>query len=297
MAIALRGSPTSGSNGGGVNSCTVAKPTGLASGDVALVFVTLDTSNSPTVTITGFTALAGPTGNSSNYKTQVFRRVCDAGDVGAGNFTVSLTANAAVIRADAIAYSGVDNTTPEDVATTIQQQAAGGNPTTTPAASSQTTVTAGAEIVYYAANRGTSNTGTAGGGATERTDSTDGNTVYAYIEDLAQGAAGAVALTMTSTSSVNFNVAQVALRPAAPSGSFTNTVPPSLSGSLNTGSTLTINTGTWSPTPGSFTYTWDRADDTAGTNLQRISTATGATYTLDPVDATKYIRAGVYPAV
>ncbi len=78
-------------------------------------------------------------------------------------------------------------------------------------------------------------------------------------------------------------------------GAFTNTVPPSVSGSLNIGGTLTADPGTWSPTPGSYTYFWHRAEDTVGTNLQEISTATGATYTLDSADANMYLQAGVIP--
>ncbi len=78
-------------------------------------------------------------------------------------------------------------------------------------------------------------------------------------------------------------------------GAFTNTVPPSLSGGLNIGGTLTVNPGTWTPTPGSYTYFWHRAEDTVGTNMQEISTATGSTYTLDSADANLYLQAGVIP--
>ncbi len=74
-----------------------------------------------------------------------------------------------------------------------------------------------------------------------------------------------------------------------------NSVAPSVSGNLVVGSTVTASPGTWTPTPSSFTYFWHRADDNIGTNLQEITTATGSTYTLDPVDATKYIQAGVIP--
>ncbi len=76
---------------------------------------------------------------------------------------------------------------------------------------------------------------------------------------------------------------------------FTNTVPPTVTGNLLIGSTVTANAGTWTPTPGSYSYYWHRADDAVGTNLQEIAGATGATYTLDPVDTSKYIQAGVIP--
>jgi hypothetical protein len=78
-----------------------------------------------------------------------------------------------------------------------------------------------------------------------------------------------------------------------PSG-FTNTVVPTVTGTLNVGGTLTANTGTWTPTPGSFNYYWHRADDVSAINLVEIG-ATGATYTLSSSDLNKYIRAGVIP--
>ncbi len=74
-----------------------------------------------------------------------------------------------------------------------------------------------------------------------------------------------------------------------------NSVAPSISGSLVVGSTVTASPGTWTPTPSSFTYFWHRADDNVGTNLVEIASATGATYTLDPADASKYIQVGVIP--
>jgi len=73
-----------------------------------------------------------------------------------------------------------------------------------------------------------------------------------------------------------------------------NTVVPTVTGSLNVGSTLTANPGTWVPTPSSFNYFWHRMDDAAGTNLVEIG-ATGSTYTLSSSDLNKFIRAGVTP--
>ncbi len=82
--------------------------------------------------------------------------------------------------------------------------------------------------------------------------------------------------------------------PAATSSALVNTVPPTVTGTLTVGSTVTANPGTWTPTPSSFTYFWHRADDNIGTNLVEIG-ATGSTYTLDPADASKYIQVGVIP--
>ncbi len=77
--------------------------------------------------------------------------------------------------------------------------------------------------------------------------------------------------------------------------SYINTVPPTITGSRVVGGTLTANPGTWSPTPATFTYQWERADDLNGTNRAPITGATGGTYTLDPLDTTKVVRVGVYP--
>ncbi len=83
--------------------------------------------------------------------------------------------------------------------------------------------------------------------------------------------------------------------PATSFSGFTNTVPPTVTGNLVVGATVTANPGTWTPTPGSYQNFWHRADDAVGTNLQEITGATGATYTLDSVDTAKFIQAGVIP--
>src|SRR5919198_1475328 len=57
-----------------------------------------------------------------------------------------------------------------------------------------------------------------------------------------------------------------------------NTTPPSISGTAKEGSTLTANEGTWSNTPTSFTYQWQRcAAD--GNGCGDINGATSKTYT------------------
>jgi large repetitive protein len=57
-----------------------------------------------------------------------------------------------------------------------------------------------------------------------------------------------------------------------------NTVPPSISGTVTVGSTLTASPGTWSGTPApTFTYQWKQCDS-AGANCSALSSATGSTY-------------------
>ncbi len=77
---------------------------------------------------------------------------------------------------------------------------------------------------------------------------------------------------------------------------FTNTVVPTLTGTTVLGSVLTANPGTWTPTPGSYRYYWERADSSAGANLTSVG-STGATYTLAAADVGKVIHAGVVPQV
>ncbi len=67
---------------------------------------------------------------------------------------------------------------------------------------------------------------------------------------------------------------------------FTQTPVPTISGTAKVGSTLTANTGTWSPTPTAFTYQWLR-------NGTAISGATSATYKLVTADAGKSLTVKV----
>ncbi len=76
---------------------------------------------------------------------------------------------------------------------------------------------------------------------------------------------------------------------------FANSAPPTITGNRVVGGTITASVGTWTPTPGGYNYQWQRADDISGTNLAVIPGATGATYTIDPTDTSKFLRVGVYP--
>jgi hypothetical protein len=70
-----------------------------------------------------------------------------------------------------------------------------------------------------------------------------------------------------------------------------NTAVPSLSGSATEGSTLTLDTGTWTGTsPLAYDVVWQRCD-AAGANCQAIPGETGSTYTLTTADLDATIRA------
>lgn len=81
------------------------------------------------------------------------------------------------------------------------------------------------------------------------------------------------------SSSANSNAIAVEAAPV-------NTVAPALSGTTETGQTLTCSNGTWSNNPDSFTYQWKRAGVS-------ISGATASTYLLDVADEGELIRCDV----
>ena len=72
-----------------------------------------------------------------------------------------------------------------------------------------------------------------------------------------------------------------------------NSAVPSISGIATVGNALATTNGTWSDADGdgrTYSYQWYRADDSSGTNLNPITGATSASYTLTTSDAHKYLR-------
>jgi hypothetical protein len=79
---------------------------------------------------------------------------------------------------------------------------------------------------------------------------------------------------------------------SAATGAPTNTAPPTISGSVVVGQTLSADHGTWTDSPTSYAYQWQQCDSTGGGCIA-ISGGTANTYTLQRADLGKTIRVTV----
>jgi hypothetical protein len=68
--------------------------------------------------------------------------------------------------------------------------------------------------------------------------------------------------------------------------------PPTISGTVAQGQTLTSTTGVWESPPASFRYQWERCDS-AGMTCTNVPGATGVTYVVTPADAGATLRVTV----
>ena len=64
---------------------------------------------------------------------------------------------------------------------------------------------------------------------------------------------------------------------------------------VQAGTALTVDNGAWSPTPSSYSYSWQLCADSGATSCTGIAGATTNTYTPVTTDAGKYVRAAVTP--
>jgi hypothetical protein len=108
------------------------------------------------------------------------------------------------------------------------------------------------------------------------------DTVAAAVAGSTQLAARYLALPAGGTNGQVLGLVNGAIAWVTPSGggstpALTNTATPAISGTTQTGNTLTVSNGTWSATPDSFAYQWRRAGAS-------ISGATSNSYVLVPAD-------------
>jgi hypothetical protein len=71
-----------------------------------------------------------------------------------------------------------------------------------------------------------------------------------------------------------------------------NTAVPEISGTAQTGVTLSVSNGTWSNSPTSYLYQW-MSSATVGGVYSNIASATSATYVVVPGDVSRFIKASV----
>ena len=107
----------------------------------------------------------------------------------------------------------------------------------------------------------------------------------------AEDARKTVRVDVTATNALGSETASSAIKTILPELS-TNTSPPTVSGTLVEGKTVTASTGEWTPKPDKYTYQWQRCS-AAGGECVNISGQTSSTYKLASSDAGKTIRVRV----
>jgi hypothetical protein len=106
---------------------------------------------------------------------------------------------------------------------------------------------------------------------------------------------GSTAATSPSTAVVTAPTAPASPPAPAPAPSATspsNTSPPVINGTAQQGQQLTASAGSWSGTPTTYTYNWQRCDS-GGLSCSSVSGALGTTYVLGSADVGSTMRVSV----
>lgn len=215
MAIAMRGTPQTAFLDTG-SALSISKPSGVVSGDLILFVVGTDSAETRTGP-TGFTSKSAT--NVSDERLQIWYKVAD----GTEGASFSCGAGSANSAGFCVAYSGIDNTTPFDVAAGTNGSGTGASIT----AASITPTTNGCQILFVGcrdSNANAAQTVTPPSGSwAEQVDIPSAQCwANIYLADFNQATAGAVGTTTATASSTN-NATNIgillALRPASGGGS------------------------------------------------------------------------------
>jgi hypothetical protein len=264
MAIAFRAAGTGNING---TALVVTAPAGLADGDVMLAVIGGRGSSLTCTPPAGWTSVITQI-RSTVGKLFIFSKVA-SGESGSYTFTLNVSSQHS---GGILAFTGVNTTTPVNVSAGAQD----GTSVTAHVAPDITTTVDGCMILRAAmeAVSGVNSSYTWPAPATERFDVTGTDGTVRQVTSAAtepQTTAGATGTrTGTSAQATSYASVSVALAPQ-PVNPPINTVAPAITGTLTSGSTLTVSNGTWSNSPTGYTYQWKRD----GVN---ISGATASTY-------------------
>ncbi|MGH2888189.1 MAG: hypothetical protein ACRDNJ_01030, partial [Solirubrobacteraceae bacterium] len=226
--------------------------------------------------------LNDPTTGSTGSCAAAISYICNAGTgydgpTGIGSISGDIVTGAPGIGGPAIG-GGSSNTYTQSVGTTTASLAGGVYPNgldTTVHWEYGTTTSYGQQTAAVDVG-----SGTAPVAATASLTSLTPGATYHY-RLVAQNSAGTVyGSDYTFTTSAVSNVAPV------------NTVAPSIAGSALQGQTLTASDGSWSPTPFSYAYQWQRSTD-GGSSWSSVAAATGATYVVASGDLGDELRVTV----
>ncbi|HEY1713593.1 MAG TPA: hypothetical protein VGG07_11860 [Solirubrobacteraceae bacterium] len=114
-------------------------------------------------------------------------------------------------------------------------------------------------------------------------------TAQASLSGLTPGVTYHYRLVATNSDGTDYGYDYTMATPSVSTIAPVNTVGPVLSGQSVQGQTLTASTGTWSPTPTSFTYQWQRSTD-SGTTWVNIAGAITSSYAVTGSDLGAQIR-------
>jgi hypothetical protein len=218
VAVALVASSTSGTTDAQGTSRAVPVPAGAAAGHVAVLVLELwqSTATNPTVTWpSGFVEIVNFASSTDGFqKIKAARKVLTGAD--SGSYTPSWSSTH-WNQGQCTLWSGVDNTTPLDVAVSTAQVASG----TAYPSNSLTTSSAGCGMLHLIANENSS-TSTAPTGYTEQQEAN-----YLKTNTKIAGSAGSESISGggVSTSTVQLG-ALIALRPASGGGGNSQAITP-----------------------------------------------------------------------